>query len=112
MLWIPQDRALLDGLAEGGYDAAFGGARRDEEKKPGKERVYSFRDEFASGTPKTSAPSSGMSIIPAWIKASTYAYSRFELDRARRLAVHCPRKRPHRAHVYAKLRPMVVAEIR
>src|SRR5580658_99828 len=39
-------RALLDGLAAGGYDAAFGGARRDEEKSRAKERVYSFRDEF------------------------------------------------------------------
>src|ERR1700761_8924608 len=37
-------KALLDGLADGGYDAAFGGARRDEEKSRAKERVYSFRD--------------------------------------------------------------------
>src|SRR5213079_2225138 len=34
-------RALLDALSEGGYDAAFGGARRDEEKSRAKERVYS-----------------------------------------------------------------------
>src|ERR1700730_2975650 len=39
-------RALLDALEAGGYDAAFGGARRDEEKSRAKERVYSFRDEF------------------------------------------------------------------
>src|SRR5213078_2381422 len=37
-------RALLDALTEGGFDAAFGGARRDEEKSRAKERVYSFRD--------------------------------------------------------------------
>src|SRR3954464_4293846 len=37
-------RSLLDALEEGGYDAAFGGARRDEEKSRAKERVYSFRD--------------------------------------------------------------------
>src|SRR6202012_296586 len=36
-------KALLDGIAAGGYDAAFGGARRDEEKSRAKERVYSFR---------------------------------------------------------------------
>src|SRR5580700_9591419 len=45
-------RALLDALAEGGYDAAFGGARRDEEKSRAKERVYSFRDEFGQWDPK------------------------------------------------------------
>src|SRR5882672_11145120 len=37
-------KSLLDALAEGGFDAAFGGARRDEEKSRAKERVYSFRD--------------------------------------------------------------------
>ncbi len=37
-------RALLDALEAGGYDAAFGGARRDEEKSRAKERIYSFRD--------------------------------------------------------------------
>src|SRR3954454_17101809 len=36
--------ALLDALREGGFDAAFGGARRDEEKSRAKERIYSFRD--------------------------------------------------------------------
>ncbi|MEP6717402.1 MAG: sulfate adenylyltransferase subunit CysD [Terriglobia bacterium] len=49
-------RALLDGLAAGGYDAAFGGARRDEEKSRAKERVYSFRDEFGQWDPKTQRP--------------------------------------------------------
>src|SRR3954452_19448987 len=39
-------RSLLDALAEGPFDAAFGGARRDEEKSRAKERVYSFRDSF------------------------------------------------------------------
>ena len=49
-------RALLDGLADGGYDAAFGGARRDEEKSRAKERVYSFRDEFGQWDPKNQRP--------------------------------------------------------
>src|SRR3954454_24439881 len=39
-------KSLLDALAEGGFDAAFGGARRDEEKSRAKERVYSLRDSF------------------------------------------------------------------
>ena len=49
-------RALLDGLAEGGFDAAFGGARRDEEKSRAKERVYSFRDSFGQWDPKNQRP--------------------------------------------------------
>jgi sulfate adenylyltransferase subunit 2 len=49
-------RALLDGLAEGGFDAAFGGARRDEEKSRAKERVYSFRDSLGQWDPKNQRP--------------------------------------------------------
>ncbi len=49
-------RALLDALGEGGYDAAFGGARRDEEKSRAKERVYSFRDAFGQWDPKNQRP--------------------------------------------------------
>jgi len=49
-------RSLLDGLAEGGFDAAFGGARRDEEKSRAKERVYSFRDSLGQWDPKNQRP--------------------------------------------------------
>jgi sulfate adenylyltransferase subunit 2 len=49
-------QALLDALREGGYDAAFGGARRDEEKSRAKERVYSFRDRFGQWEPKNQRP--------------------------------------------------------
>ena len=49
-------RALLDALDQGGYDAAFGGARRDEEKSRAKERVYSFRDSFGQWDPKNQRP--------------------------------------------------------
>jgi sulfate adenylyltransferase subunit 2 len=49
-------RALLDGLAEGDYDAAFGGARRDEEKSRAKERIYSFRDKMGQWDPKNQRP--------------------------------------------------------
>src|SRR5438876_2567605 len=49
-------RALLDALAQGGFDAAFGGARRDEEKSRAKERVYSFRDSFGQWDPKNQRP--------------------------------------------------------
>src|SRR5215813_9755427 len=49
-------RALLDALAEGGFEAAFGGARRDEEKSRAKERVYSFRDSMGQWDPKNQRP--------------------------------------------------------
>ena len=49
-------RALLDALAEGEFDAAFGGARRDEEKSRAKERVYSFRDAQGQWDPKNQRP--------------------------------------------------------
>ncbi len=49
-------RSLLDALAAGGFDAAFGGARRDEEKSRAKERVYSFRDSFGQWDPKNQRP--------------------------------------------------------
>jgi sulfate adenylyltransferase subunit 2 len=49
-------QALLNALKEGGYDAAFGGARRDEEKSRAKERIFSFRDEFGQWDPKNQRP--------------------------------------------------------
>lgn len=48
--------ALLDGLRAGGFDAAFGGARRDEEKSRAKERIYSFRDSRGQWDPKNQRP--------------------------------------------------------
>jgi sulfate adenylyltransferase subunit 2 len=49
-------RSLLDALNEGGFDAAFGGARRDEEKSRAKERIYSFRDAQGQWDPKNQRP--------------------------------------------------------
>ena len=49
-------KSLLDALAEGGFDAAFGGARRDEEKSRAKERIYSFRDAHGQWDPKNQRP--------------------------------------------------------
>jgi sulfate adenylyltransferase subunit 2 len=48
--------ALLDALRAGGFDAAFGGARRDEERSRAKERVYSFRDENGQWEPRSQRP--------------------------------------------------------
>jgi len=49
-------KALLDGLRAGGFDAAIGGARRDEEKSRAKERIFSFRDEKGQWDPKNQRP--------------------------------------------------------
>lgn len=49
-------QGLLQALEAGGYDAAFGGARRDEEKSRAKERIYSFRDQFHQWDPKNQRP--------------------------------------------------------
>ena len=51
-----QTITLLDAIFEHGFDAAFGGGRRDEEKARAKERVFSFRDEFGQWDPKNQRP--------------------------------------------------------
>lgn len=53
---VMKTQALLEALKAGGYDAAFGGARRDEEKSRAKERIYSFRDENGTWDPKNQRP--------------------------------------------------------
>jgi len=51
-----QTVTLLDAIAEHGFDAAFGGARRDEERARAKERIMSFRDEDGQWDPKAQRP--------------------------------------------------------
>ncbi|QFU91068.1 sulfate adenylyltransferase subunit CysD [Amycolatopsis sp. YIM 10] len=51
-----QSRTLLRALRENRFDAAFGGARRDEEKARAKERIFSFRDEFGRWEPRNQRP--------------------------------------------------------
>jgi sulfate adenylyltransferase subunit 2 len=51
-----QTTTLLDALEEHGFDAAFGGARRDEERARAKERIFSFRDDFGGWDPKNQRP--------------------------------------------------------
>ncbi len=53
---IMKTQALLAGLSKHGFDAAFGGARRDEEKSRAKERIYSFRDSYHQWDPKNQRP--------------------------------------------------------
>jgi sulfate adenylyltransferase subunit 2 len=53
---ILKTQALLQALARHGFNAAFGGARRDEEKSRAKERIFSFRDRFGQWDPKNQRP--------------------------------------------------------
>jgi sulfate adenylyltransferase subunit 2 len=51
-----QTTTLLDAMTEHGFDAAIGGARRDEERARAKERIFSFRDDFAQWDPRAQRP--------------------------------------------------------
>ncbi len=51
-----QTTTLLDAIAQHRFDAAFGGARRDEERARAKERILSFRDDFGQWDPKNQRP--------------------------------------------------------
>ncbi|MFW6019551.1 MAG: sulfate adenylyltransferase subunit CysD [Bacteroidales bacterium] len=53
---IMKTQALLNGLTKYKFDAAFGGARRDEEKSRAKERIFSFRDQYHQWDPKNQRP--------------------------------------------------------
>ena len=104
-------RALLDALQQGGYDAAFGGARRDEEKSRAKERIYSFRDGFGQWDPKNQRPElwsvfngriekgEGIRVFPLsnWTELDIWEYIHLE-------------KIPIVPLYFAKMRPMVVRD--
>lgn len=89
---IMKTQALLAGLEKHGFDAAFGGARRDEEKSRAKERIFSFRDQFHQWDPKNQRPElwanyntrvmKGESIrvfpISNWTELDVWQYIRLE----------------------------------
>lgn len=73
---VMKTQSLKQALDKYKFDAAFGGARRDEEKSRAKERVYSFRDEYTAGTPRTSARSCGTYTTARLTRAKASACSR------------------------------------
>ena len=74
---VMKTEALKQALDAYGFDAAIGGARRDEERSRAKERIFSFRSQAApAGIRRTSAPSSGGSTTRASTRASRCASSR------------------------------------
>ncbi len=83
---------LLNALEEGGFTAAFGGGRRDEEKARAKERVYSHRDEFGQWDPKNAAPRAVEPLQRPAPRGRAHAdLPDQQLDRARHLGLHRPR---------------------
>ena len=87
-----QTTTLLDAIDEHGFDAAIGGARRDEERSRAKERIFSFRDDFGQWDPRAQRPElwnlyNGRDP-PGRARARV---PDLQLDRARRVAVHRPR---------------------
>lgn len=72
---IMKTEGLKQALNKYGFDAAFGGARRDEEKSRAKERIYSFRDRFHRWDPKTSVRSCGITTTGRLTKAKVSASS-------------------------------------
>ena len=86
-------QALLDALRHYNFDAAFGGARRDEEKSRAKERIYSFRDGAGQWDPKNQRPE--LWNLYNARDSSGREHSRvsaLQLDRDGRVAVHPRRK--------------------
>lgn len=73
---IMKTEGLKQALNKYGFDAAFGGARRDEEKSRAKERIYSFRDRFHRWDPKISVRSCGTTTTARLTKAKASASSR------------------------------------
>lgn len=73
---IMKTEGLEQALNKYGFDAAFGGARRDEEKSRAKERIYSFRDRFHRWDPKISVRSCGTTTTARLTKAKASASSR------------------------------------
>ena len=72
-------QALLDALEFNKFDAAIGGARRDEEKSRAKERVFSFRDSFGQWDPKAQRPELGISIMALLMRANLLEYFHYQV---------------------------------
>ena len=88
-----QTVTLLEGLEEGKYDCALGGARRDEEKARAKERFFSHRDEFGQWDPKNQRPELwNLYNGKKKIRENILEFSNFKLDRNGCLAIYNVRK--------------------
>ena len=97
---VMKTQALKQALDKYGFDAAFGGARRDEEKSRAKERVFSIRSAQHRWDPKQQRPELWRLYNARTTQGREHPrVSAVELDRARHLAVHLPREHSDRAAV-------------
>ena len=88
---VMKTQALKQALDQYGFDAAFGGARRDEEKSRAKERIFSFRSAQHRWDPKKPAPGALAALQHAQAQGREHPrVPAVELDRARHLAIHPP----------------------
>ena len=105
---VMKTEALKQALDKHGFDVAFGGARRDEERSRAKERIFSFRNAQHSWDPKNQRPELWRLLqraqAPGGVDPRVPA---LQLDRARRLAVHLPAQIPIVPLYFAALRPVV-----
>ena len=103
---VMKTEALKAALSKHKFDAAFGGARRDEEKSRAKERVFSFRDNQHRWDPKNQRPGTVEHLQRAHPPGREHPrVPALELDRARRVALHTPREDPGRAAVLRQAAP-------
>ena len=100
-LW--KTEGLKQALTQFGFDAAFGGARRDEEKSRAKERIFSFRSANQRWDPEESASGALASLqFPQDQGREHPRLPALELDRTRHLAIHPPGEHPHRTAVFRR----------
>ena len=103
---VMKTEALKQALDLHKFDAAFGGARRDEEKSRAKERIFSFRSASHAWDPKNQRPE-------LWRLYNTRVHERrvdarlpdLQLDRARHLGLHPARDDPDRAALLRRRAP-------
>ena len=100
---VMKTEALKQALDKYGFDAALGGARRDEEKSRAKERVFSFRTAAHRWDPRNQRPELWMLYNGRDPKGRKHPrLSALKLDRARRLAVHSCRGHSSRAALFCQ----------
>ncbi len=98
---VMKTEALKQALDKYGFDAAFGGARRDEEKSRAKERVFSFRTAHACLGSEEPAPGTLAHLQHACAAGGIHSrVPAVELDRTGRLAIRHDGGHPHRAAVF------------
>lgn len=99
---LMKTQALLHALDKYKFDAAFGGARRDEEKSRAKERIFSFRNEFHQWIPKPASGTLGHIQYPYPQRRKYSCIPVEQLDRTGHLAVYPSGKYSYRSIVFCQ----------